>query len=36
MLGYRSVSEYLFKLIELDMNDPDVSAIIDGIKVERS
>lgn len=35
-LGYRSVSEYLFKLIELDMNDPDVSAIIDGIKVERS
>jgi len=35
-LGYRSVSEYLFKLIELDMNDPDVSAIIDGMKVERS
>ena len=35
-LGYRSVSEYLFKLIELDMNDPDISVIIDGIKVERS
>jgi len=35
-LGYRSVSEYLFKLIELDMNNPDISAIIDEMKVKRS
>jgi len=35
-LGYRSVSEYLFKLIELDMSNPDISSIIDGIKVKRS
>ena len=33
-VGYRSVSEYLFKSIELDKENPDVSAIIDGMKVE--
>jgi hypothetical protein len=35
-LGYSNVSEYLFKLIELDMSNPDISAIMDEIKLKRS
>jgi len=36
IVRWAEIEQYLFKLIELDMNDPDVSAIIDEIKVERS